>query len=132
MGLVDTLRTLRDRGLKLGVATADSRRGIADTLQAFDVLQHFDFLAGYDSGHGVKPEPGMVLAFCREAGLEASSVVVVGDNRHDIEMGRNAGAGLCVGVLTGTSTRSDLESIADLVLDDIAALPAALQRVSSR
>jgi hypothetical protein len=35
-------------------------------------------------------------------------------------------------VLTGTSTRSDLESIADLVLDDIAALPAALQRVSSR
>jgi hypothetical protein len=25
-GLVDTLRTLRDRGLKLGVATADSRR----------------------------------------------------------------------------------------------------------
>ena len=131
-GLVDTLRTLRDRGLKLGVATADSRRGIADTLQAFDVLQHFDFLAGYDSGHGVKPEPGMVLAFCREAGLEASSVVVVGDNRHDIEMGRNAGAGLCVGVLTGTSTRSDLESIADLVLDDIAALPAALQRVSSR
>jgi phosphoglycolate phosphatase len=53
-------------------------------------------------------------------------VVVVGDNRHDIEMGRNAGAGLCVGVLTGTSTRGDLEDIADIVFDDITALPAAL------
>jgi len=130
-GLADTLRTLKKRGLWLGVATADSRRGIAATLQGFDVLHQFDFLAGYDSGHGVKPEPGMVVAFCREAGLEADAVAVVGDNRHDIEMGRNAGAGLCIGVLTGTSTRADLEPIADLVLDDIAALPTALdQRVS--
>ena len=69
----------------------------------------------------------MVLAFCAHMSLAAGSVVVVGDNRPDIEMGRNAGAGLCVGVLTGTSSRADLEAIADLVLDDIAALPAAIQ-----
>jgi len=131
-GLADTLQTLKNRGLKLGVATADSRRGIADTLQAFDVLHQFDFLAGYDSGHGIKPEPGMVLAFCHRAGLEANAVAVVGDNRHDIEMGRNAGAGICIGVLTGTSTRTDLEPIADLVLDDIAALPAALEQAVNR
>ena len=80
--------------------------------EAFDVLQQFDFLAGYDSGHGVKPEAGMVLAFCQQTGLSCEEVVVVGDNRHDIEMGRNAQAGLCVGVLTGTSERSDLETIA--------------------
>jgi phosphoglycolate phosphatase len=87
------------------------------------VLQQFEFLAGYDSGHGVKPEAGMVLAFCEAMGFDVGSVVVVGDNRHDIEMGRNAGAGLCVGVLTGTSTRPDLEDIADVVFDDINALP---------
>ena len=46
-------------------------------------------------------------------------VIVVGDNRHDIEMGKNARAGLCIGVLTGASTRDELEEIADLVLDDI-------------
>ena len=126
-GLGATLRELKSLGLRLGVATADSRQGIDATLRAFDVLHEFDFLAGFDSGHGVKPEAGMVLAFCRQAGLEPRQVVVVGDNRHDIEMGRNASAGLCVGVLTGTSTRADLEAIADLVLDDIAALPAAIQ-----
>jgi len=120
--LADTLRQLKQSGRKLGVATADSHQGIINTLQAFDVLHEFDFLAGYDSGHGVKPEAGMVLAFCEQMALDVESVVVVGDNRHDIEMGRNANAGLCVGVLTGTSTRSDLESIADIVIDDISLL----------
>jgi phosphoglycolate phosphatase len=120
--LADTLRQLKQSGRKLGVATADSHQGIINTLQAFDVLHEFDFLAGYDSGHGVKPEAGMVLAFCEQMALAVESVVVVGDNRHDIEMGRNANAGLCVGVLTGTSTRSDLESIADVVIDDISLL----------
>ncbi len=125
-GLVATLARLKSAGLRLGVATADSEAGIEDTLQAFDVLQLFDFLAGYDSGHGIKPTPGMVLAFCRALATEPAKVVVVGDNRHDIEMGRNAGAGLCVGVLTGTSTRAELEPLADLVLDDIGELPRVL------
>jgi phosphoglycolate phosphatase len=121
--LATTLRQLKTAGLKLGVATADSHQGILNTLQSFDVLHEFDFLAGYDSGHGVKPEAGMVLAFCHQLELRSEAVVVVGDNRHDIEMGRNANAGLCVGVLTGTSKRAELESIADIVLDDISTLP---------
>jgi len=120
--LAGTLRQLKQSGRKLGVATADSHQGIINTLQAFDVLHEFDFLAGYDSGHGVKPEAGMVLAFCEQMALAVESIVVVGDNRHDIEMGRNANAGLCVGVLTGTSTHSELESIADIVIDDISSL----------
>ena len=65
----------------------------------------------------------MVVSFCAQLELDVETVVVVGDNRHDIEMGRNANAGLCIGVLTGTSTRDELESIADIVLDDISALP---------
>ncbi len=121
--LADTLSRLKQSGCKLGVATADSYQGIISTLQSFDVLDHFDFLAGYDSGHGLKPGAGMVLAFCRHLQLDAAEVAVVGDNRHDIEMGRNAGVGLCIGVLTGTSTRDDLEDIADLVLNDIGDLP---------
>ena len=124
--LAPTLKQLKQAGHRLGVATADSHEGILNTLLAFDVLDEFDFLAGYDSGHGVKPEAGMVQAFCAETGLDVETVVVVGDNRHDIEMGRNAGAGLCVGVLTGTGTRQELESLADIVLDDISSLPRTL------
>lgn len=124
--LATTLASLKQGGMRLGIATADSQQGIVNTLQAFDVLEYFDFLAGYDSGHGVKPEAGMVLAFCEHMQVAAATVVVVGDNRHDIEMGRNAGVGLCVGVLTGTGTREELEGIADVVCDDIGAIPGLL------
>lgn len=120
------LQQLKKSGLKLGVATADSYQGILNTLDAFDVIKDFDFLCGYDSGHGTKPEAGMVLAFCQSQSLNPAEVIVVGDNSHDIEMGRNANAALCVGVLTGTSTRDELEKIADVVLDDIRELPALL------
>lgn len=124
--LKPVLLQLKQSGLKLGVATADSYDGILNTLGTFDVIKDFDFLCGYDSGHGTKPEAGMVLAFCQSQSLNPAEVVVVGDNSHDIEMGRNAKAGLCVGVLTGTSTRNELEKIADIVLNDIRELPALL------
>jgi phosphoglycolate phosphatase len=48
--------------------------------------------------------------------------MVVGDNTHDIHMGQSAAAGYNVGVLTGTSTRDELEPEADLVVDSIADL----------
>ena len=120
--LQSTLRTLKQAGIKLGVATSDSYQGIHNTLQSFDVLSEFEFLCGYDSGHGTKPEPGMVLAFCEATSLAPSEVIVVGDNCHDIEMGKSAAAGLCVGVLTGTSTRAELEALADEVFEDIGGL----------
>ena len=49
---------------------------------------------------------------------------MVGDAVHDLAMGRAAGAGLNVGVLSGTSGREDLEGYADLILDSINDLPA--------
>jgi phosphoglycolate phosphatase len=121
-GLKATLRHLNGAGMKLGVATSDSYQGIHNTLQSFDVIPEFDFLCGYDSGHGVKPEAGMVLAFCQAMSLDPAEVIVVGDNCHDMEMGKNAQAGFCVGVLTGTSTRDELEALADVVFDDISEL----------
>lgn len=118
-GLKSTISSLKQSGMKLGVATSDSHAGIHNTLQNFDVLPLFDFLCGYDSGHGVKPEAGMVKAFCEAVSVSPSQTIVVGDNIHDIEMGRNAGVGLCVGVLTGTSTSEELEPIADIVYENI-------------
>ena len=120
--LKTTILDLKQKHLKLGIATSDSYQGIHNTLQAFDVLEQFDFLCGYDSGHGTKPGAGMVLAFCEVMSLHPSQVIVVGDNSHDIEMGLNAGAGLCVGVLTGTSSREELEQLTDTVVDDIRGL----------
>ncbi|NIJ40170.1 phosphoglycolate phosphatase [Parvibaculum indicum] len=118
---------LKERGLVLGIATNDSYASAIAAVARFDFGPQLSFCCGYDSGHGSKPGPGMVQAFCRETGLEASSVAVVGDNTHDLEMARAAGAGLAVGVLTGASGRDDLMPFADMVIDNIAVLPDSLE-----
>jgi phosphoglycolate phosphatase len=101
----------------------DSEAGIDATLGNFNCLHLFDYKVGYDSGHGSKPGPGMVLGFCQQTGLKPEQVMVVGDNTHDLHMGKSAGAGINVGVLTGTSHTAELEVDADLVLASIADLP---------
>lgn len=102
----------------------DSEAGIKATLGDFECLHLFDYAVGYDSGFGSKPGPGMVLGFCQQTGLTPEQVMVVGDNTHDLHMGQSAAAGFNVGVLTGTSSRSELAPDADLVVASIAHLAA--------
>jgi phosphoglycolate phosphatase len=89
------------------------------------LIGYFAFVAGYDSGHGAKPGPGMARAFCRATGLAPAACVMIGDSRHDLASGRAAGMAT-VGVLTGLARRDELAPLADVILPDIAALPAWL------
>lgn len=114
---------LRAAGLSLGIASSDNEASIRLMLAHLGLARHISFIAGYDSGHGVKPGPGMALAFAAALGLQPSEIVVVGDNSHDIDMGRSAGAGLVIGVLSGTGDAATLEPIADVCLADVGALP---------
>ena len=120
---------LRARGLRLGIASSDNEAAIRATAARFGIAGLTDFVAGYDSGHGTKPGPGMAEGFCRATGLMPAEVAVVGDNAHDIAMGRAAGVGLTVGVLTGTGSRAMLSGLADLCLPSIAGLEAALDEL---
>jgi len=129
-GMAEALAHLRNDGFHLGLATSDSEAGAVATLAGFGVVELFDFLAGYDSGYGAKPGPGMVIGFCTATGLSASDVMVVGDNVHDLEMGRNAGVGYVVGVLTGTGGHEHLAPLADRVIDSIRDLEAVIDEIA--
>lgn len=118
--------TLKARGLKLGIASSDSEGAIRRFAVHHGVDGLLDFIAGYDSGHGVKPGGGMVTAFAASVGVPAAEVAVAGDNLHDMAMAKAGGAGLRIGVLTGTGTAATLGPASDLVLASVAELPAAL------
>jgi phosphoglycolate phosphatase len=119
------LDRLRAAGLTLGVATNDSEAPARAHLERAGVLDRFAFVAGYDSGHGAKPGPGMLEAFCRATGLAPAACAMIGDSAHDLASGRAAGM-RTVGVLTGLASAEDLAPLADAVLADIAELPAWL------
>ncbi|WP_421704405.1 HAD family hydrolase [Aliiroseovarius sp.] len=117
---------LKAMGLKLGVATNDAEAPALAHLGGAGVLEKFDFVAGYDSGHGFKPEPGQCLGFATETGLDPARVVMVGDSLHDLHAGRAAGM-QTVGVLTGIAGEAELAPHADVVLPNIGHLEAWLR-----
>ena len=82
------LDDLAARGLKIGLMTNDSEHGARAHLTSAGVLDRFDFVAGYDSGHGHKPNADPLLAFARSAGLNPGRVAMVGDSAHDLMAAR--------------------------------------------
>lgn len=124
--LAPFLDGLRARGLKLGVATNDAEAPALAHLGAAGVRDRFDFIAGFDSGHGAKPGPGQLLAFAEAVGVAPGRAAMVGDSTHDLLAGRAAGMHT-IGVLTGMAGHTDLAPHADVVLPDIGHIPAWLE-----
>ena len=112
------LSSLTQRGIKLGVATNDGVNAAMAHLKSAGIIGHFKFISGYDSGHGGKPEPGQLLAFCKHTRLSPEDCIMVGDSLHDLRAGRAAGM-RTIGVLTGIAGADDLGPYADVVLPDI-------------
>ncbi|MEM6623018.1 MAG: HAD-IA family hydrolase [Pseudomonadota bacterium] len=125
------LNGLRAQGYTLGIATHDSEEAARAHVGAFGALESFQFIAGYDSGHGLKPGPGMLLAFARSVGLSPAEIAMIGDSVHDLGVAPAAGAALAVGVLTGPATHDDLAPHADHVIPSIGALPDLLNRLAA-
>lgn len=125
------LARLRGRGLALGIATNDTAAAARDWVETAALGTLFDFVAGYDSGHGAKPDPGMVRAFCRATGLATAEVALVGDSVQDMATARLAGCGLAVAVLTGVTARARLAASADCVIASIAEIEDALSGVAT-
>ena len=111
------LSALREVG-PLGLVTNDSEAPARAHLREADVLDLFDFVAGFDSGYGAKPDPGQLMGFADAVSLHPDTVAMVGDSRHDLLAAKAAGM-VPVGVLTGVAVASDLEDLAEVILPDI-------------
>jgi phosphoglycolate phosphatase len=124
--LATLLSDLSARGYVLGIATNDGEKSARAQLRLAGVEDMFAFIAGYDSGFGPKPEPGMLRAFATAHDLQAHEVLMIGDTRHDLDAAAAAGMP-AVAVLTGYATHDDLADFAETVMPTIAHLPEWLQ-----
>ncbi len=122
--LAGFLQGLRRGGLRLGLATNDAEA--VARAQLGPLARRFDFIAGYDSGHGAKPAAGMCVAFAAAVGIAPGRIVMVGDSRHDLAAGRAAGM-RTVAVLSGPAGAEELAPLADAVLPDIGHLPGWIE-----
>jgi len=123
--LVDLLGALRASGRRVAVVTSDDRRPTERTLRALGVDHLVDATSCADDGRPSKPAPDGVHHACAVTGVPEARTLVVGDAPADLAMGRNAGAGRVVGVLTGVGDRALLTPLCDAVVASIADLRPA-------
>jgi phosphoglycolate phosphatase len=116
---------LRAAGRVIAVATTDDRAPTEATLRALGIRGSVAALACGDDGVGVKPDPAMFLALCQATGVPSAKAAMIGDTPADLTMGRAAGAGRIVGVLSGVGAREQLTPFADTVLGSVGELLVA-------
>jgi phosphoglycolate phosphatase len=123
-GAEDTIMRLRDAGARVCLLTGFSpvtRDAIIDELAWGGLIDLA--LSPADAGRG-RPWPDLPLtALLRLRGGAVGELAVAGDTSSDIESGLRAGAAIVAGVLTGASSRADLERAgAPLILNTIAGI----------
>lgn len=118
-GVTEKLDSLKQQGMILGIATADTKDSTLYTLQQSGLSEMFDYVGYSDGDIEPKPAPALLNAFCQQCGVEPHEVIMFGDTVSDMEFGTNAGAKK-IGVLTGTALESELTPVADLVIPSVA------------
>ena len=108
--------SLREKEIKLGLATADNKCVTERCLRQLGIIEYLDFIGCDDGVLQPKPQADMFVAFCQEQQLHPEEVAVIGDTYNDMLFAKKCG-GLAVGVLCGLSERKQLEIKADIVVD---------------
>ena len=121
-GLRPWLTAWLNDGGKLALASTASRRDVDLALSVLDLADCFPFRLGGDDVTAPKPDPEAVLRLCDALQVAPAAVAVVGDGLNDLLMGRAAGVGLTIGVLSGVDTADTLAPLADLVVADLTAI----------
>jgi HAD superfamily hydrolase (TIGR01509 family) len=110
---------LRQYGARIAIATSDDRALTEATVAGLGLAALVDGLACADDGLSPKPAPDMILHLCRTLQVAPARTVMIGDNTVDLQMGRAAGVGLVIGLLSGLGARAELEPLADMILPSI-------------
>lgn len=128
----ETVHSLAARGHPLGVVTAKTEEGALRTLRHVGLLDRMGAIIGADSCARAKPDPEPVRLALHRLGVRPADAIMIGDSPHDLAAGRGAGV-RTVAALWGACSRAVLLGASpDHLLDDIAALPALLARITQR
>lgn len=106
-GVVELVRTLRERGLRLAVATGKSGPRARSLLDVLGMLSMFDHVIGSDEVAHPKPAPDIVLHALDRLGLGPTEAMMVGDAVADLASATAAGV-TAVAALWGETDEAEL------------------------
>ncbi len=125
-GCLESLEWLEERGVKMGVCTANSPMVAREVLRLQGIGDYFAAVVGRTPELRLKPHPDQVLACFRMMGVDPHRGVVVGDSPKDILAGKGAGARTVAIPVYFTRLEALEDAGPDIVLPSMAGLPEAL------
>ncbi len=116
VGCLEVLKELSQRGLKLGILSADSTKSVESFVRHYQLSDYIQLQMGVE-GELSKPDPALFLQGCDRLGVSPAVTLMVGDSPGDIQMAAQAGAAGCIGI----SARADVNTLkgADVVISQL-------------
>lgn len=88
-GIEETLKILKDAGMKLAVATLKSQKIAENILENFELLQYFDSVVGMDESETMTKYKTILKVI--EETETTGKAVMVGDSQYDLDGAEEAG-----------------------------------------
>ncbi|RUS45828.1 HAD family phosphatase [Cohnella sp. AR92] len=116
-GIPELISELKQRHLKIGLASSSPIRFIEEVLRKFHLLEDFDCIVSGEEVERGKPEPDVYLEAAKQLGVEPQDCAVLEDSRNGIRAAKAAGM-FCIGYANPNSGNQDL-SQADRIVQTI-------------
>ena len=131
-GVLETLKTLRKRNLKLGVFTINNKKSTDYILSSFRMKSFFNAVVTREDVLRVKPDPLHLAAALKALGVNANETVVVGDSVVDMRSANISNAA-AVGVAASDDTVGKLRHAgAAHVIKSITDLPKLIVELGGK
>jgi phosphoglycolate phosphatase len=126
-GAAESLRTIREAGLRTAVVTNKQRRFSDALLARLGLARWVDIVVGGDSCARRKPDPQPLLFACESLGVPPAESLMVGDSVNDVLAARAAAIPvICVSY--GYNEGRDPSTLdCDVLLDSLIDLPGLLE-----
>lgn len=119
-GTEEILRTLRDRGLPLALASSTESGAVRRELEEAGLLRYFDAVIGGDQVHVSKPNPEIFLLAAKALDASPEACFVIEDSFNGIRAARAAGMHPVM-VPDLLPPDGEMERLAEVILPDLAA-----------
>ena len=94
-GVDELLKTLRSRGIKVGIVTSKRKTVAIRGMELGDILKYMDVVVSPELTEKHKPDAEPALKACEILGVNPNETIMVGDSSYDLLCGKAAGCLTC-------------------------------------
>ncbi len=129
-GAVETLKTLEENNLKIGLCTTSSEKAMAYLLRRFKIEEHFKVVVPRDKVKYVKPSTEQFELALKTLGSKPQTTLIVGDSAVDMQSAKELKA-IAVGYPSGMSSINQLKhSGANFIITALTDLPVLIKEIN--